>query len=273
MPYRILLATFAILTATLGAMPISAAPITDTVSLNYAMADSMITAIEPFLEPDERVSAYGNQLIIRAEPERLKQIRSLLSDLDRKPAQLRITVSNEGNTIQDRSGYQVDGRIKTKNGDIVVGHPRGRNQARVIQRRTQGASDGTQIITANEGYPVLIQTGQRVPLTSTSTNVYGQVIQQTDYHDVTSGFYATVRLNGDTANITISANNDRIAGSRGKTIDVQRTDTAVSGPLGEWITIGGLDDSARTQDRNIGRRTATRSSEQTNIRVKVERVN
>lgn len=270
---RKLLTTVALLTITLAAMPVSAAPITDTLTLNYAVADSMVSAIEPFLESNERVAAYGNQLIIRAEPERIQQIRSLLKDLDRKPAQLRITVSNESNTSSDHSGYQVEGRIKTNEGDIIVGHPRGRNQARVIQRRTQGTNDGSQVIIANEGYPVLIQTGQRVPLTSISTNVYGQVIQQTDYHDVTAGFYATVRLSGDTANITISANNDRLAASPNKAIDVQRTETMVSGPLGEWITIGGLNDNARTQDKNIGRRTTTRRSDQMNVRVKIDRIN
>src|SRR5690606_4065912 len=140
-----------------------------------------------------------NQLIIRAEPERLQEIRALLSDLDRRPTRLRISVANADTGAASEQGYQIDGRIRTGTGtgDIVVGQPRGGNQARIIRRETSHADDGVRVIVANEGYPVLIQTGQSIPLTTTTTSIYGQVMQQTEYHDVTSGFYATVRLNGD----------------------------------------------------------------------------
>ena len=163
--------------------------------------------------------------------------------------------------------------METGAGDIVVGQPRDNNQARIIRRETRGASDGTRVITANEGYPVLIQTGQRVPLTSTSTNIYGQVVNQTEYHDVTSGFYATVRLNGDLATISLSSNNDRLHSAGNDVIDVQRTDTVVTARLGEWVTIGGFDDTDNQRSRDIGRRTTTRSAQQQSIRLMVERLN
>src|SRR5690606_29371168 len=169
-----------------NASHLNAAPITDVIPLDYGMAEDMLPAIQPLLRHDERASAYGNQLIIRAEPERLQEIRALLTDLDRRPAQLRISVANAGSNIGSQSGYRVDGRIQTGVGDVVVGQPRAGNQARIIRRETAGANDGVRVIVANEGYPVLIQTGQSIPLTTSTTNVYGQVMRQTQYHDVTS---------------------------------------------------------------------------------------
>lgn len=250
----------------------SAAPTTEVIPLHYGTAEDMLPAIQPLLRNDERASAYGNQLIIRAEPERLQEIRALLTDLDRRPAQLRISVASAGTSTGSQSGYRIDGRVQTDADDIVIGQPRSSNQARVIRRETTGANDGVRVIVANEGYPVLIQTGQSIPLHTTSTNVYGQVMRQTQYHDVTAGFYATVRLHGDRATITLSANNNRLSSSARDVIDVQRTDTVVNARLGEWVTIGGVDDYDNSQDRDIGRRTTTRSAQQQSVRLMVERV-
>ncbi|SDS31473.1 type II and III secretion system protein [Halopseudomonas litoralis] len=272
MNLRTMLATLVTLALAICSLQLAAAPRTEVIPLGYSMAEDMVPVIQPMLRADERVSAYGNQLIIRAEPERLQEIRVLLADLDRQPAKLRITVSNAGSALGTQSGYRLDGRLETGSGDIVVGHARGNNQARIIRRETRGASDGARVITANEGYPVLIQTGQRVPLTSTSTNIYGQVVNQTEYHDVTSGFYATVRLSGDVATISLSANNDRMHPAGNDVIDVQRTDTVVTARLGEWVTIGGFDDTESQRRRDIGRRTTTRSSQQQSVRLMIERL-
>ncbi|MFA5678201.1 MAG: secretin N-terminal domain-containing protein [Pseudomonas sp.] len=255
----------------LGVFQAAAAPRTEVIPLDYGMAEEVLPAIQPLLQRDERASAYGNQLIIRAEPERLQEIRALLTDLDRRPAQLRISIANTSTDTGSQSGYRVDGRIQTGAGDVVVGQPRGGNQARIIRRDTSAASDGVRVIVANEGYPVLIQTGQSIPLTSSTTNVYGQVMRQTQYHDVTSGFYATVRLHGNQATIILSANNDRRSNAGHDVIDVQRTDTVVTAQLGEWVTIGGMDDLADDEVRDIGRRTTTRNAAQQSIRVMVER--
>lgn len=260
------------LLALLTSLALSAAPRTEVIPLNYGLAETMLPAIQPLLRPDERASAYGNQLIIRAEPERLQEIRALLQDLDRRPARLRISVANAGTSSGSQSGYQVEGRIRSGPGDLVVGEPRRGNQARIIRRQTTGSDDGVRTIMANEGYPVLIQTGQSIPLDSITSDIYGQVVQQTQYHDVTSGFYATVRLNGDRATITLSTNHDRTRPAGNDVIDVQRTDTVVTAPLGEWVTIGGVDDLASGQSGDIGRRITTRSTAQQSIRVMVERL-
>jgi len=259
-----------LLLATIATGPAHAAPQTEVFTLGYNMAESIIPAIQPMLRSDERVSAYGNQLIVRAEPGRLDEIRTLIAELDRKPAQLRISVANSGTSTGSDSGFEINSRFDTGAGDIVVGD--GSNQTRIIRRETSGQNDGVRRITASEGYPVLIQSGQNVPLTTTTTDAYGRVVQQTQYRNVTQGFYATVRLNGNQATITLSANNDRLNRSNNDIIDVQQTDTVVTGRVGEWITVGGLGDSARSNSSDIGRRMTTRSSDQGSIRLMVERL-
>lgn len=250
-----------------------AAPTTEIVPLGYNLAETLIPALQPMLQSNERVSAYGNQLLIRAEPERINEIKQLVAQLDKQPSRLLISVTNSGNSSGIEQGYRVDGRIDTGPIDVIVGQPRSDgNTARIINRRTTGADDGVRQITASEGYPVLIQDGQSVPITTTTTNAYGHVIQQTQYQDVTQGFYATVRLNGDLATITISANNNRLNSEHRNVIDVQQADTVVTARLGEWVSIGDINNSTTGNNSDFGRSISTQRSNNSSLRLKVDRL-
>ena len=267
-----LLPSLALLCCMLLTTALAAAPRTEVITLDHELADHILPVIQPLLHNDERASAYGNQLIIRAEPERLSEIQQLLTQLDRQPAQIRISVANADTAQGHQSGYQINGRIRTSNGDIIVGHPRGANEASITRRETNSATDLVREIIANEGYPVLIQSGQSIPLTTTSTNIYGQIIQQTQYHNVTAGFYATVRLNGDMATISLSANNDRLAETNGDVVEIQHADTVVTARLGEWINIGAVNDLTQAQGNDLSRRTTTRNAAQQSLSLRIDRI-
>ncbi|SDS27262.1 hypothetical protein SAMN05216421_1219 [Halopseudomonas xinjiangensis] len=261
-----------VLAAWLFASGLQAAPTTEVISLNHTLAESLLPAIEPILSEDERISAYGNQLILRAEPNRITTIREAISTLDQQPSRLRISVANTEAIDQTQRGYQVNGRIAGGGVEVTTGDSRNGNQTRIIRRETRGATDGVRQITANEGYPVMIQRGSSVPVTTTTSNAYGQVLQQTEYRDVAEGFYATVRINGNLATIYLNANNDRVNRSDNRIIDIQRADTVVTAPLGEWVTVAGIDDSESINDTGIGKRISTRGTNQSSLRLKVERL-
>lgn len=249
-----------------------AAPSTEIIPLTHGLAESLVPVVQPMLQETERVSAYGSQLIIRAEPERIAEIRALVKNLDTKPSRLRISVASSGETAGETDGYRLGGRIGNRSGGLVIGDSREGNSARIIRRETRGTSDGVRQVTANEGYPVYIQSGQSLPMTTRSTDAYGRIVEQTQYHDVTQGFYATVRLSGDMATISLSANNDRVNANNDQRIDVQHTNTQVSTRLGEWVTVGALGDIVTDNDRGLGRRTTTRRQDTGTIRLKVERL-
>lgn len=257
-----------VLSISIGAQAI---PTTEIIALRYASAETMVPALQPFLNANEGISAYGNQLILRAEPERLPVLRQLVQDLDRRPARLRISVANAGSQFSSERGFEASGRLRTGPGEVIIGEG-GNTQTRIIRRETRGANDGVRQITASEGYPVLIHSGQSIPLRSTATNAWGQTVEQTTYRDAVTGFYATVRLNGNIATITLSTRDDRVNPANPQVIDIQRAESVVSAPLGEWITFGELGDLENTQNRDIGRRTTTRRADQQSIRIMVERL-
>lgn len=253
------------------AASLQAAPVTEIVPLRHGSAESMVPALQPFLDAGEGVSAYGNQLILRAEPDRLPGLKQLVQDLDRRPARLRINVANAGSSFASERGFEASGRIRTGPGEIIVGEG-GNTQTRIIRRETRGASDGVRQITASEGHPVLIQTGQSVPLRTTTINAWGQPVEQTSYRDALSGFYATVRLSGNIATITLNTRDDRVNAADSSIIDLQRTESVLSAPLGQWVTVGQIGDVESGRDGDLGRRTTTRRHDQQTIRLMVERL-
>jgi hypothetical protein len=70
--------------------------------------------------------------------------------------------------------------------------------------------------------------------------------------------------------INISSNRDRLSQSQPGVIDIQSTDTRVSGRLGEWISIGGVDQQSQAERGGVLRQRSTQGREDMTLRVKVE---
>lgn len=101
-------------------------------------------------------------MIVNASPERIDDLRVLLQQLDTAPKRLLISVDNNDSNFQDDRG-----------------------NARVIHYGTSNREGGLQQIQASEGQPALIQVGQSIPVTSTSTDGYGRIQSNTEYRNVT----------------------------------------------------------------------------------------
>ncbi|MNN52687.1 hypothetical protein D3C81_1674010 [compost metagenome] len=112
--------------------------------------------------------------------------------------------------------------------------------------------------------------GQSVPLTTAQTDFYGDLQSQTQYRNVTQGFYVTASVTGDTVHLDISTNNDRLNRDRQDVVDVQSTDSKVSGPLGQWITLAGTNQQSQADRQSMTRQYSTQGSNDMTLRVKVD---
>lgn len=262
-------ALYAVLLLALS-QPLMAA--TEVIQLNYRTADDVMPVVQSVLGYDGRASAHGNQLIVNAPPEKLQELKDVLQQLDTRPRRLLISVDTSDANYVDERGYRVDGSASAGNVEIQTGRGEvnGRDQVRIIRHSTSSRGGGTQQVQATEGYPALIQVGQSVPLTTTSVGPYGGVYNDTQYRDVTRGFYVTARLSGDIVQVTIDSHNDRVSQSRQGAIDIQSTSTRVSGRLGEWMTIGGANQSGQSSQSGTLQRYSTRGQDDTTVRLKVE---
>ena len=260
-----------LLTASLSlCLPLHAA--TEVIQLNNRMAEDVIPVAESVLGNQGRVTAYGNQLIVNAPDSMISELRRVIDQLDVAPKRLLISVDTQDSASSSAGGYQVDGSVHSGDVEFETGRGEigGRDRVRIIRRSTNSRDGGIQQVQASEGYPALIQVGQSVPLTTQGTDGYGQIYQQTQYRDVLRGFYATATVHGDRVQISISSTRDRLAQGRSGVVEMQNADTRVSGRVGEWITIGGIDESANSEQRGTLRRYSTKGSQNLSMRLKVD---
>ena len=265
----------ALLAVILLGCSLSLSAATEVIPLNYRTSDEVLSVVQSVLGNEGRVNAYGNQLIVNAEPAKIAEVRALLLQLDTAPRRLMISVDSNESSFQSDRGFNADGTLSAGNAEIQIGQGEinGRDQVRIIRRSTDSRSGGTQQVQATEGYPALIQVGQSVPLTTRGRDAYGQPYSNTQYRNVTRGFYVTASLSGELVHISISSNRDRLSQSQPGVIDVQSTDTRVSGRLGEWITIGGVNEQSQGDQSDFLQQRSTQGREDMNIRVKVDVVN
>lgn len=251
-------------------LPLQAA--TEVIQLNNRMAEDVLPVAESVLGGQGRVTAYGNQLIVNAPDSLIRELRQVVDQLDIAPKRLLISVDTQDSASSATGGYRVDGSVRAGDVEFETGRGEigGRDQVRIIRRSTNSRDGGIQQIQASEGYPALIQVGQSVPLTTQGTDGYGQIYQQTQYRDVLRGFYATATVHGDRVQISISSSRDRLAQGRSGVVEVQNADTRVSGRVGEWITVGGIDESASSDQRGTLRRYSTQGSQNLSMRLKVD---
>ena len=77
----------------------------------------------------------------------------------------------------------------------------------------------------------------------------------------------TPRVNGMQVVLDIEQQDEQVVNGN---VQTQRLTTQVSGPLGEWIQLGGVGESASTQQRGILSRQYSTHSDERSIWVKVE---
>ena len=245
---------------------------TEVISLDYLTANDVLSTAQSVLGSEGRASVYGNQLIVSAPPEKIAELRSVLGQLDTQPRRLLISLDTTGNASQNEQGYRVDGSASAGNIEIIAGRGEinGKDQVRIINNSNTSKSAGVQQVQATEGYPALIQAGQSVPIRTTSTGPNGQLIRNTQYQNVTSGFLVTATVLGDRVNISVRSNNDSMSRTQPGVINVQSTDTRVNGRLGEWISLGGINNENQGQDSGFLQRSTSSGADDTSMRIKVE---
>ena len=222
---------------------------TEVVPLNYRTSAELLPVAKSFIGQEGTVDSYGNQLIVNAESRKIEELRALISQLDTAPKRLLISVDTSDSAARSSNGA---------------------SPSRIISYGTASREGGVQQVQTSEGTPALIQVGQSVPLTTSSTDSSGYAQSNTEYRNVTQGFYVTATVTGDIVHLEISTNRDRMSQERPDTINVQSTDSKVSGRLGEWITLAGQSANSVADQRGIAQRYSTQGRGDMVMRVKVD---
>ncbi|MCW5625220.1 MAG: hypothetical protein KIT73_10945 [Burkholderiales bacterium] len=278
-------AAIGLLLMLMTAMVAAAGPtVLEVIDLRYRNAQEILPVLQPFVGSEGSISALGNQLVVRATPQNLAELRKVLDRIDRQPRRLMITVARDVDLDRQRSGAEVRGSIggpeasvtlPGKSGDsppgAVVGN--GRAEARVYSSRSAGAERGGQRVQVLEGNSAFVALGQSAPV---STRRYVQtpqgprVVESTQYRDAVTGFTARPRVNGDQVTVEIAGQRDQFTNPNTGATDIQRVDTVVSGRLGEWIELGGATGAAEFEQDGVTWRSSEAARDTRRWYLKVE---
>ena len=262
----------------------------EIIPLNHSTTDTVVPVIKPLLAPGGSVTGMNNQLIVKTTPANLVEIKQLLETLDRPLRSLMITVQQGIDRSEYLQGGAVSGTIGSGNvtltnrtgqpspgGVVLSGSDSNGNIFQYNGSNTQNnnVSNNTYSVQTLEGEPAYIQTGQSVPVPNRNTVITrnGVVIQDgTEYRDASSGFYVLPRVNGRNVTLMVAPRQSSVNPGRVPTFDIQSVQTTVTGRLGEWIQIGGLDQSSSANRQIPGGSNSRQVNELRSVLIKVEEI-
>lgn len=272
------------------APPAGAQTTVEVVPLKYRKSEQVIPVIQSLLGGNSSVSGFQNQLVIRATPAELAQIRRVLADIDTAPKRLLITVRQDvdldrtrreaelsGSIGNDHARITVPGSGSREGGNVVFRDGDDRLRGRIVDSQRSSSSSTQQSIQVLEGSSAFIRTGESRPVRSRQvvrTVVNGQIVDRvvegTEYRNADTGFSVVPRVQGNMVTLDIDPRREVFEEGRRGTVNVQRVVTTVTGRLGEWMDLGGVNESRSDSQSQLLGRGSTGSSERRGVQVKVE---
>jgi hypothetical protein len=260
----------------------------EVIDLKYRSAEQIVPMLKPLLAPGGTISALQNRLIVRTTPQNLAELRKVLDAVDTMPKRLVISVRQAAAGTGLASEAEVSGSIGTDGARVTVPGSRSKQgataqvrkgdnvaRARVFSSQSAATDRGVQSVQVLEGNEAVIRIGQSVPIRNRSviqTPQGAQISESVEYRDADTGFRVRPRVNGDQVTLEISSRRDTLADPNSQTFNVQRVDTVVSGRLGEWMEIGGVDQSrVQTDGGTVSRRSGSFSDDR-KVFLKVEQI-
>lgn len=130
-------------------------------------------------------------------------------------------------------------------------------------------------VQALEGRPAFINQGQSIPVDTSTAYVtrHGVVVNQsTDYYETGSGFYVLPRLNGNQVTLFAATDLSRVQPGGHPTANVQGVETTVTGRLGQWMELGGINQNFNHENRQNFSSSSIRGRELRTVLIKVDEI-
>ncbi len=246
--------------------------IVEVVPVYNRPAAELLPILMPLLDASaDRIVANGDTLIIKTLPDRVKTLTNLVRKLDIPMANLLISVIQSRDTTAEELNAGLGGQINfPRNNPSAI-----RSQIGGSVNNFQGndSTQNTQTIRILDGQTAHIQAGNVYPVTTYYQDYLGApvVSQSRQYKDATTGFAVTPRLAGHQVSLDVSPWSDRLT-PQGN-LQVLEAETSIRANLGEWVEIGGIDETERISSGGVFNYNNQSSQNSLRIMVKVDVVN
>jgi type II secretory pathway component GspD/PulD (secretin) len=283
--YKLSLVASLVAVLLLGAAAWAQQTVLEVIQLKYRRVDEVIPILRPLLPAQGSLSGLNSQLIVRTTPQNLEEIKRILAAIDAAPRRLMVSVRQDADLERSQRGGQISGSARVGDNVTVTvpGRPAppgasarvGDVRAKVYSSEAQNTDRVSQQVQVLEGSRAFIRVGQSVPVRTreyVDTPSGRRIIDTTGFQDVDTGFYVVPRLSGDAVTLEIFTAADSLRSPVTGATNVQRVQTMVSGRLGEWIEIAGVDQQTTQRDSDILARSSDARREGRRVLLKVDEV-
>jgi len=252
-PFMILLSLMLLLFS----VALAAAPEARTYQMGQRSADSVAQQIRE-LYPDGQISitARGQQMVVRGEPEVLDEIGMLVETMDVAPAQMRITVRSRHNADAKTGG----GGFFVNNNQVSVQAERRVTTTRRNQERT---------LVVQDGYSAHITSGQvrTVPIAIRGGRNPAAFLDQVETR---SGFLVSPQVISDQAIELSIVSFEEDPGGNPPGYETEAVMTIRRVEPGDWVELGSTRQRRAGEQSGITYQTGGSSRDNQTFEVKVE---
>lgn len=238
--------------------------------LRHRTADELLPLLQPLVEPGGGLTGSGSRLFLRTTPSNAVQIKRLLTQLDRAPRQLTITVRQDRAGAASERSVSADGTVVITSGSGASGVT-GRAAIDARDTRTTGTRSVEQTLRVIEGGSAYITMGTAVPFTFrrwiAAPSGGWTATQNTVYYEAVTGFFVQPQLSGDAVRLRISPEASTV---RSGAIERALLATEVQVRLGEWVALGGADERGARDRSGVLSGGQTAQASQRGVWVKVD---
>ncbi|CAB5129178.1 hypothetical protein D3OALGA1CA_3120 [Olavius algarvensis associated proteobacterium Delta 3] len=241
----------------------------EVIQIRYRWVEDILPVVRNLLSPQGKVTPdyRTNSLVVVDSPEAIQNIRAVLQRLDQAPAQVRIEVRFGEITEEMERAGNVTGKISGEGWEISKGDaPKDGVQISLDEQRRKIDRSSGYTLLVQSGTPGYLRVGKDIPYRENWNDLCqkyggcgGDGIR---YKRVETGMDVNPRIVGEKVILEITPRISDVS-SKG-VIRFAGASTQITLPLGEWVTIGGSDETANAAlqailARGSGNRETTRS--------------
>jgi hypothetical protein len=242
----------------LSSTAFAADTVLEVIPLTNRPASEIVPSLALLLGDSAQLVDNGFNLLVKARPEQLAEIRAIVKKLDVRQSNLLITVVQSKQTSVDELNAAAGGQLDAPGGRII-GH--------LYQTQGKSADENTQSIRTLEGVTAHIKTGSSYPRQNFSAFGYPST---TEFTEASTGFAVTPRLTGRQVILSVAPWSDKMNG-RGQ-LESQDALSTIRINLGEWVELGGSGGNSNRSSESAFANTYQIDKDRIHILVKVERV-
>jgi type II secretory pathway component GspD/PulD (secretin) len=239
------------------AATVSADAAVEVISLNYRNSVEVLPLVKSMLSPEGKISAdeRTNSIIIVDSEEAIARIKQSLAVIDKPVRQAMVRVRFQESVQREERSVSGGGRVSGDSWSVSGGRgPRDRDgvEVRAQDRSVNRGGSSEYFINTLSGSWAYIRVGQDIPYTARWSDLCRRFGRTVVYQRIETGFDVKPVIRGNMAEVEIVPRISEMgSGGRSGGVRFAEASTRIQLPLGQWVTIGGSDQSGNEVLRAI----------------------